>query len=1733
MSTDIPGYAVLNSLQERRHTYLAEGTRIADGQRVLLKGGRGEHGSSEIADLLASEFDLIRSCEDGLALELVEAESGVVLVLDDQGARPLRSSLSGPLELVVFLSLARGITDAVARIHERGVAHLSLSPESILVGVDGPAALVHFASASAVGRQEQLLVPATAIAEDLRYLAPEQTGRLHASVDRRADLYSLGVVFYEMLTGAPPFEGDRPIELVHAHVARSHEPVRARRAGIPVALSAIVDHLLAKDAGERYQTAAGLLADLDALAADPHARLTPGLHDVTSGLGSSTRMVGREADLSRLVGAFARAEAGEPALALVAGSSGIGKSRLMQALEPELVERNARWAGGKFEELRRDIPYIGLAAALADLVRQVLMEDADEVALVRERLLEALAGNGALLVQLIPDLELLLGPQPEVPALPARAAEARFRLVVQRFVDAWGKIDRPLVLFLDDLQWADPASLDLMRGVLGGAETRVLVVGAYREAEVGPGHPLLAVKEAVAEAGVDIDEIVLGPLDPDAVAELLADTLDMDVASVAELATSLHAKSAGNPFFLRQLLEELTIEGILHQDPDRRWRWDVDELADWRVTDNVVELMADRLVRTVPDALEVLSWAACLGSEFDVEVLATALARDVPSVRREVRAAAREGFMQVRRGVRDERYRFLHDRVQEAVYSLIDPDERLSIHLRLGRVLRERAGEGQERELFAAVDQLNEGRSLIDDPAELEELRRLDLLAGRRAMAASAPHLAHRYLLVALELLGLTAERDWDGPAWDARYDEARDAATDAARAAWLAGAHDELERLVRTGIARARTPLDTVPLYDLLIQHHTNDSRHADALDVGRAALAQLGDDVPDHPSRASVVRSLVMLQTRLHGRGPDAIRALPPMTDELGRAKVLLMNSLMAPAYYADPDAMAIMIFRSCELALRHGNAPLSVFAWNNYGFVLCHILGKYEKGHAFGTMALEMSREQDSPETASALQFSFTAMIDHWRVPLRETYPGYERGFQLGAEAGDLTYAGLALQMKTLALMVGGEPIDEVRAAMADAMAWMQRQQQFQTHRMVELYDQTLVNLQGRGNDLLSLEGPEWDSAVRRPELEAVSDQTALAVADLCELLLAVVLGDAGTARERTDRAAAMMAHVEGTVWVPFFHLLAGLVDLWPDEAPRTASAKRHLAKLRRFEANAPDNQRHRVLVLEAELLRSRGRPAEALPRYAEAAESAERSGAFLFELGLIAERAARCATAVGGRRAAEGWYVQAQRAYARWGADAKVEQLGAAMTSGEERDGDGGGIDLEGVLEMSQAVASELRLDELLRRIMTIALEVGGARSGALLVDGDGGLVVQARADAEGRIDVLQAVPFEDADELPDAIIRYVARTAEPVILEDAAHKGRFVLDPHVRRSSARSVLCAPLLDQGRLIGVIYLENDLVAGAFRRERIETLSLLSSSATAALTNASLVANLEEANRASERFVPNGFLELVGRRRIVDVGLGDSAERELTILFSDIRDFTAISERLTPQRTFEFINEYLGRVVPIVERNHGVIDKYIGDAIMALFPPDPGTAIRAALEMLAELDALNDERSAAGLDRIEAGVGIHTGPLMLGTVGTASRMDGTVIGDAVNTCSRVEGLTKRYGARLLVTSDAWDRLDVLERPRARRVDRVRVKGKTLPVDLLQVLTPVEVGGIFTVDEFDAGMDAYLAGDFTAAAARLAEVLRRDPADVAAAILRERCTAFLADGAPPDWDGVTAHTFK
>jgi len=1727
---------------------------LADGRGVVAKVLRDPYPSPEQIAQLEREYRLTRRVQGPNVIEVVGIErSGGArrLLLEDFGAHSLAISFRDTQPTVeLTLHLALSLVDALEHVHARHVVHKDVNPANVVWNPQTSVAkLIDFGIAASTSAEAAVLEPANVLEGTLAYISPEQTGRLNRHVDHRADYYGLGATLYELLTGRLPFDATEPLELVHAHVAMPPKPPHEVDSRVPLPLSRIVMKLLEKLPEDRYQSASGLRHDLERclelLRSEDTDDFVPGRRDVVRELRVPARLYGRQAELRRLV-----SETDEK-LTLVAGTSGVGKTALIDEVRRELATRRGRFVSGKLDQFGRGLPYASLITAIRDLVRQVLIEPDEDVARFRARVVEALGPNGRVLCDVVPELADVIGSTQPVAALPPEEAENRFLRTFQRFLAAVATANEPLVLFLDDLQWADVPTLRLVQRLLvSNAAPHLRVLGAYRSDEVDASHPLEDMVAALREAGVDVGIDRLEPLGAADVRALLSDTLEPALAPVDPLAERVIAKTLGNPFFLRRFLGALVDDGVLRFDVEGHgWTWTLEDIASRDVADNVVAFMSQRIA-SLPEATgAALNAAAMLGDTFDLEDLAGALELPVDAVRDALHPAVDEELVLPLREVVAEvsrtSYRFAHDRIQQAAASSSFGDQ-VAVHARIGRRLLAR--DDADARLFATVRHLHEAVSLLDE-GERRQLAALATRAGERALESVAYQPALRYFEIAHDL-------------GDPRNAEAtRAALLGGAEAAYLSGDYDRMNRDVDELVQRASDPVDAARALWIRMRAHVSAGRLEDAVKVGLDALARLGVDLPDDPSKPRTLRELARTRWALRHRPPESRGSDPELEDVRWVTAMNLLAELAPPAYMAAPDLLPLIGFAMARIAAEHGVSATASYGYALYALVLC-ALGDYRRGARYGELAEVLGERFPDTRMKCRRAQLVQGFVRHWVVPVEECFEPLAEGFRLGVETGDFVWAAFCAQMHVGQRYTSGQSLDTLHPVAERYLRATRDMKQQHTERMLAVYAASVANLVDPACETpWKLEHTdEW-----RRELEATNNRTSLFNVASLSAILAVIFGRWAEARALAKEGTALLDAVPATHNVPAHLLFDALAHTggWEEMSPREKGAflarvQVTRSRFRRWSSLAPSNHEARRHLIDAELARVTGRRDAALRGYDRAIVAAQEHGRLLDEA-MAQECASRFHAEVGNERLAEAFLREAAYAYERWGAHAKVAKIEeerpgllhretrAARETTTTTSGTSTGrrnLDATAVVKASQVLSEQLVLDEVVQSLVRIALEVSGATRAVLIARRAEGLFVESSAEAREEVVVERhGTPLDEA-ELPRSVVAYVERTRQDVVLDDAANDGLFVNDPYVLEHGPRSVLAVPVAHHGELQAVLYVENARHAAVFTPERVEVLRVLTSQAAISLENARLYENVERTlaheqrmSAALSRFVPHQFLQALERTDITEVDLGDHVEKEMTILFSDIRGFTPIVAELSPAENIAFINEYLSYMEPPITDNGGFVDSYIGDAIMALFEGAPDAAIRAAVDMQRGLEHFNETRRVAGLTPVQTGIGLNSGRLMLGTIGGSKAIKCGVIGDSVNLASRVETATKHYGVPVLMSEHTHRRLQEPGRWTLREVERVITVGTSEPVMLYEVLEAEHEARrekkLETLETYKRAIALYFEGKFPAAMQAFLSVLSADNEDVVAQRYVDRCMTLVRDGVPDDWDGVVRLTSK
>ncbi|APR76031.1 Signal transduction histidine kinase CheA [Minicystis rosea] len=1464
MSLSAP-YTITELLSGGGRVTLYRAIRNADGCPVVLKVLDPRNSRPTDLEHIKHEYEIGRRFDKptvvkSLALETYQGMPA--LVLEDFGGRSLSDLLGAPMAVERFLPLAVEIAEAVCDIHQEGIVHKDLKPANILVNpTTGNVKLGDFGLASRSPREQPIAEPLRLIEGSLPYLSPEQTGRTTRVVDSRADLYALGVTFHQMLTGRLPFEAKDPMEWVHCHVARTPPSVSVIVPEVPEILARIVLKLLSKMPEDRYQSARGLQLDLERCLAsfNTSRSIDPfplGERDATGRLQIPQKLYGRDAEIALLLDAFGRvADTGAPELLLVSGYSGIGKSTLVRVLEEPTVRAKGFFISGKFDQYKRNVPYATLVQAFRELVLEILTQSAERIAAWRQRLLEALGINGQLIVEVIPQVELVIGKQPPTPELPPVEAQNRFRLVFRRFIGVFAQKEHPLALFLDDLQWADSASLGVLEDLVAHAGVRhLLVVGAYRENEVTPAHLLMLSVDEMRKGGGRVSEIVLGPIPHEALVVFVGDVLRCRRGEAEPIADLLRDKTAGNPFFVIQFLTALHDEGLIVFDVRAgRFRWDVAKIFEKGFTDNVVDLMVGKMRRLPAATQEALKQLACLGNSAEVAILTIVHGGSEEDTHGDLWEAV--GARLILR--QNDSYRFFHDRIQEAAYSLVPEASRAEMHLGIGRLLSSRlSAEAIAERVFDVVNQWNRGAHLLTDPHEKEVLYKLDVLAGTKAKASIAHASAQSCFAQASALL--------PEDAWSRRYEDTFALHLDLAECEYLLGSFQRADALFDLILQRTRSPLDRAKATRLRMRLYQMAGRHRDAVSVMIEAVRLFGINLPesDDEIQAEADAELQRIPILLRGRAIADIARVPASMAPRVRAILDLLVEAMAPVYIARPAYWTLIIAKGLRLSLEHGSCDASAFVYSCYAIMLVSMYGNIPWALQFSEMSIRLNETFDGMALEGKLLLIHGAQINIWCRRFATSLPVVERAFAACLNVGDFVFAGYASYNLVWLLVENGDPLDHVIEASRTYAAFAKESHNDAVYRVVRTVGQFAASLKGTTVAPACFSDGDFDEAECVLALEKAGFGVGVAYHHIMKQVSAFIHGRYAEARQAAARAAPMLREVMAMAneATHHFYYALTLTALYPDAIAEeqqqfAGMLEVQLRKLSLWAEHCPESFQNRHALVAAEVARIEGRDLEAMRLYEEAIRSARENG-FVQNEALAYEIASRFYRARGFDEIAETYLRNARSCYARWGADGKVAQIDhqhprlveprtlAPTATVAVRPVE---LDLYAVTKASQTISGEIVLDKLLCTLLEVVLEQGGAQRACLVLCRDERLSIEAEATLEDEgvvTTVLRPVPVSSSERIPTSLVRYAQRTRERVILSDAASgAGKFAGDDYFARARPKSVLCMPILRQAEVVGLLYLENNLLAGAFTPERLVALSLCATQAAISLENALLL--------------------------------------------------------------------------------------------------------------------------------------------------------------------------------------------------------------------------------------------------------------------------------------------------
>jgi len=1544
----IPGYRIIEQIYNGSRTQVYRGLSESN-QKVIIKLLLSEYATFSELVQLRNQYTITKNLDlPGIVkpIALLNYRNAFALVIEDVGgvslaeytanaeAKNLGDRLSSnsevssphtsPLPLDEFMPIAIQIVQTIEGLYHNRIIHKDIKPQNIIINPKTKEVkLIDFSISSLLPRENQEIQNPNFLEGTLAYMSPEQTGRMNRGIDYRTDFYSLGVTFYQLLTGQLPFNSTDPMELVHCHIAKIPTPPIYLVPAIGVMVNKIIMKLMEKTPESRYQSAVGLRYDLENCWQQWQengniSQFALGNRDICDRFVIPEKLYGRGTEVKTLLEAFDRishpalnnGEEGKVEIMLVAGFSGIGKTVVVNEVHKPIVRQRGYFIKGKFDQFKRDIPFSAWVQAFQNLMRQLLTESAAQVQKWKVKILEALGENGQVIIDVIPELEHLIGKQKKVPELEGIAAKNRFNLLFPNFIRVFATKEHPLVIFLDDLQWADSASLKLMQLLMSETNTRyVLLMGAYRDNEVFPAHPLILTLDEIRKDSATVNQITLAPLDKTSLNRLIADTLSCPPERAIPLTELIFTKTKGNPFFATQFLKSLHKDGLITFEftpptppwqggAGGGWQCDIARVRAQALSDDVVEFMAILLQKLPLDTQNVLKLAACIGNQFDLATLAIVHEKSQTETAADLWKALQEGLVipitEIYKFFQDSEsvevaqaselsvpYKFLHDRVQQAAYSLIPESQKQSTHLKIGQLLLRKGGQGgaastaQEREekIFDIVNHLNRGKELIIAQTERDELAQLNLIAGRRAKSSIAYGAAKRYLATGLEVLAVDS--------WQHQYSLSLALYSEAAEVGYLNGEFEQMDKFANIVLQEAISILDKVKAYDAKIQASASQGKLTEAINIGLQVLKQLGVILPESPSQSDIQQGLEETALLCAEHEVEALINLSEMTEPEPLAVMYILSSIAPAAYVAVPTVMLLIACKMVNLSLKYGNATWSSFGYSIYGLILCGVVQDIETGYRFGYLAANLAERLNLQKFKGKVFPVWGSLIVHWKEHLREALPILIEGYQSAVQSGEFEMAGhSAVHVCDFSYFLGQE-LTQVEQRISTYSKAISKIRQEVLLSWIALVWQVVQNLLGKTENPNYLIGDAYNEDEGIINAIRTNDGSQLHQLYLYKLILNLVFGQPHEAIKNAVLAEKHIGSVTAMLCVAIFHFYDSLAHLAVFAEASSSEqevilnrVKNNQEKMQKWAHHAPMNHLHKFYLVEAGRHRVLGERLEAVEMYDRAISLAQQND-YVNEEALAHELAAEFYLEWGKEKIARVYLTDAYYAYVRWGAKAKVAdlekrypQLLAPILNQKTSLQTGGTLppmtdvtlsmtnslemsdflDLATVMKATQALSAEIELDKLLSTLMQTAIENAGASKGALILYRQGKLVVESLGTSDSsETTVLQSIPLETSARVPISLINYAARTQELLLYNNVPKESQNLYDSYIIQHQPKSVLCLPIQHQGKTIAILYLENNLTTNAFTPDRVTVLKILSSQAAISIENAQLYANLE----------------------------------------------------------------------------------------------------------------------------------------------------------------------------------------------------------------------------------------------------------------------------------------------
>ncbi|WP_198648556.1 AAA family ATPase [Cyanothece sp. BG0011] len=1570
---------IREKVYESSHSLIYRGIREIDQQPVILKILQESYPDPITLSQFKQEYKILSQLNSPRIIKsygIDKYQNTLVIVLEDFGGIALDSLLKeNTLTLDCFLKIAIKIVEGLEVVHHYNIIHKDINPTNIIIHPQTQEIkLIDFGISTQLALETTQEFNPNLIEGTLAYMSPEQTGRMNRKIDYHTDFYSLGVTFYEMLTKQLPFITEDPLELIHFHIAKKPVYPHEININIPPIISHIVMKLLAKTPEERYQSATGIKADLQECLhqLQEQNQIKPfslGKYDVSDKFQIPQKLYGRDKEIQTLINTFDTVTKGHNAMILVSGYAGIGKSVLIREIYPSVTQKKGYFISGKFEQFQRNIPYAAIIQACQELVNQLLTESDQKISQWREKLLMALGVNGQVIIDVIPEIEQIIGPQPTVIPLEPKAAQNRFNLVFQNFLKVFTKQQHPLVIFLDDLQWSDTASLQLIQSLITTLDDQsLLIIGAYRDNEVDLAHPLKLTLNDIHNQGVITEDILLNNLKIFEIEVLIKDAINLEDISRKKLAKLVKKKTNGNPFFVKEFLSSLYQNKILAFDYfKKQWDYNETEIEALQITDNVVDLMANNIKNTPKEIQEILKIAACIGSKFDLFTLGIVSNNSQIKTANNLLQALEKGFIlplnnqyKLINNYQDDQeippslkisYKFSHDRVQQAAYSLLSKERQEKIHLTIGNILLNNTAKSkQEEKIFDIVNQINIGYQLIDDTLEYEQLARLNLIAGKKAKTSAAYEVALNYLQFAISLL----EKD---KLWTTQYQFSLELHLEAAESAYLTGQFDIMEVLIITIVKYSPFLLDKVKAYEIKIKAYTSQNKLLEAIDLSLSTLDLLEIKIPKNPTSLEVEKSLQETKYLLQDKVIQDLVNLPLITDSKAIASLRILISMSMAAFLASPRLFTLIVTQQIKLCLSYGNSPEACVSYAFYGELLCQISKDFDAGYEFGKLALSLLSKLQAKQLEPQTSFIVILSIRHWKEPIKELLHPLRLGYEKGLETGNIEYAMWNAQLYCNYLFATGKELNDVSNELIKYIEAAKKMQSKNSLYFLAMNYQLVLNLQNECEFSCRLVGEAFNEDQMLPLYKKANYNLALFHIYTHKTTICYLLGELENALDYALEGEKYIGEMltAGSPKFLFYYCLTHLAiyDRKSDEEQQNIIKKvtHHQKNMKLLSSHNPQHYLGKFYLIEAELSRVLSEEKNAREYYDQAIKAFEKSD-YSHEQAIAYELAAKFYLQKEHTHLAYYYLQNAHYYYNVWGAISKVKNLEEIYPYLLSKDNISPNkintkvtdkrfakeLDLNSILKASQVISGEIILKNLLEKLMRTIIENAGAQRGFLLLENNNNWLIEA----EGNIDdenltILQSIPIHHSEEtsqdikLSIPIINYVAHTQESIVLNDATQEGKFTQTTYIINNQPKSILCTPIINQGKLNGIIYLENNLTTDAFTPQRVEIVKILSSSAAISIENSRLYEQLEDYSKTLEKKVQLRTQELQDKNQQLNVTLAKlKATQNQIIAQEKLASLGALTAGIAHEikNPLNFVNNFAEICVELTDELYEEID-------------------------------------------------------------------------------------------------------------------------------------------------------------------------------------------------------------